>query len=72
MKGVFKKNYFDESWYSVTLVGSTLTLSNRKLSAYVNSLAIAGFAIEQLVEESDDEILQSSNGDFANKAKCFL
>jgi hypothetical protein len=35
----------------------------------VNSLANAGFAIEQLVEESDDEILQSSNGDFARKAK---
>lgn len=66
---VFKKNYFDESWYSVTLGGSTLTLSDRKLSTYVNSLANSGFAIEQLVEESDDEILQLSNGDFAKKAK---
>lgn len=66
---VFKKCYFDESWYSVTLGGSTLTLSDRKLSTYVNALAQAGFVIEQLIEESDDEIIQSSGGDFAKKAK---
>lgn len=65
----FKKCYFDESWYSVTLGESTLTLSDRKLSTYVNALAKAGFAIEQLVEESDDEIMQSRKSDFANKAK---
>lgn len=68
-KLVFKKCYFDESWYSVTLGESTLTLSDRKLSTYVNALAKAGFVIEQLIEESDDEIMQSRNSDFANKAK---
>jgi len=66
---VFKKCYFDESWYSVSLDESTLTLSDRKLSTYVNALAKAGFVIEQLIEQSDDEIMQSRDSDFAKKAK---
>lgn len=66
---VFKKCYFDESWYSVNLGESTLTLTDRKLSTYVNALAKAGFVIEQMIEESDDEIMQSRNSDFAEKAK---
>ncbi|KWX75950.1 methyltransferase type 11 [Paenibacillus riograndensis] len=68
---VFKKSYFDESWYSVSLEESTLTLSDRKLSTYVNALSKAGFVIEQMVEESDEEIIQSQNdnSDFAKKAK---
>lgn len=66
---LFKKCYFDESWYSVTLEGNTLTLSDRKLSTYVNALAKAGFVIEQLVEDSDDEIIQAQESDFAKKAK---
>jgi SAM-dependent methyltransferase len=66
---VFKKCYFDDSWYTVSLDESTLTLSDRKLSTYVNALAKAGFVIEQMVEESDDEIMQSRDSDFAKKAK---
>ena len=67
----FKKCYFDESWYSVSLEESTLTLSDRKLSTYVNALAKAGFVIEQMIEQSDDEIMQSRDGNsaFAKKAK---
>ncbi|MEC0180075.1 class I SAM-dependent methyltransferase [Paenibacillus peoriae] len=67
----FKKCYFDESWYSVSLDEGTLTLSDRKLSTYVNALAKAGFVIEQMIEQSDDEIIQSwdDNSDFAKKAK---
>lgn len=65
----FKKSYFDESWYSVSLGEGTLTLSDRKLSTYVNALAKAGFVIEQLIEQSDDEILESRNNEFAKKAK---
>ncbi|SFB04511.1 Methyltransferase domain-containing protein [Cohnella sp. OV330] len=68
-KFVFKKNYFDESWYSVTLGENTLTLSDRELSTYVNALAKAGFVIEQMIEDSDEEIMQSQNNDFAKKAK---
>jgi len=68
---VFKKSYFDESWYSVSLDEGTLTLSDRKLSTYVNALAKAGFVIEQMIEQSDDEIMQlwDDNSDFAKKAK---
>ncbi|MBW4082616.1 class I SAM-dependent methyltransferase [Paenibacillus sp. S150] len=67
----FKKCYFDESWYSVSLDEGTLTLSDRKLSTYVNTLSKAGFVIEQMIEQSDDEIMQSrdDNSDFAKKAK---
>ncbi|GIP25867.1 hypothetical protein J23TS9_09970 [Paenibacillus sp. J23TS9] len=67
----FKKCYFDESWYSVSLDESTLTLSDRKLSTYVNALSKAGFVIEQMIEQSDDEMLPSrgDNSDFAKKAK---
>jgi SAM-dependent methyltransferase len=65
-----KKSYFDESWYSVSLDEGSLALSDRKLSTYVNALAKAGFMIEQMVEQSDEEILQSqdSDNDFARKA----
>ncbi|GAA0134521.1 class I SAM-dependent methyltransferase [Paenibacillus sp. YSY-4.3] len=67
----FKKCYFDESWYSVSLEDSTLTLSDRKLSTYVNALSKAGFVIEQMIEQSDEEIIQScgDNNEFAKKAK---
>ena len=67
----FKKCYFDESWYSVSLDEGMLTLSDRKLSTYVNALSKAGFVIEQMIEQSDNEILQScdDNSDFVKKAK---
>ncbi len=68
---VFKKCYFDESWYSVLLDEGALTLSDRKLSTYVNALAKAGFVIEQMIEETDNEMMQSrdDNSDFVKKAK---
>ncbi|HBF39049.1 MAG TPA: class I SAM-dependent methyltransferase [Firmicutes bacterium] len=52
----FNKCYFDESWYSVSLDGGVLSLSDRKLSIYVNALAKTGFVIEQMIEESDDDL----------------
>lgn len=66
---VFKKCYFDESWYSVSTDGCVLSLSDRTLSTYVNALARAGFVIEQMIEQPDNEILQSKNSSFAQKAK---
>ncbi|RED75730.1 methyltransferase family protein [Cohnella phaseoli] len=72
---VFNKSYFDESWYSVPLDLSgegLLTLSDRKLSTFVNALAKAGFVIEQMVEQPDDELMLSRDedtSDFAKKAK---
>jgi AraC-like DNA-binding protein/SAM-dependent methyltransferase len=68
-KLVFKKSYFDESWYSVSIDGGVLSLSDRKLSTYVNALAKAGFVIEQMVEESDEEMTGSSGSSFAQKAR---
>jgi len=65
----FKKCYFDESWYSVSVKGGVLSLSDRKLSTYVNALAKAGFVIEEMIEESDDEMIESRDNKFAQKAK---
>ncbi|WP_250861424.1 methyltransferase domain-containing protein [Oceanirhabdus seepicola] len=65
----FKKCYFDEGWYSVALDGDAISLSDRKLSTYVNALAKTGFAIEEMIEESDNEILESIHSKFAQKAK---
>lgn len=71
----FNKCYFDESWYTVPLDFSQgeLKLSDRKLSTYVNALAKAGFIIEQMIEETDNEILEScdDNSFFVKRAKMF-
>lgn len=71
----FNKCYFDESWYPVTpdLCKGELTLSNRKLSTYVNALAKAGFVIEKMIEETDNEIikLRDENSDLVKRAKMF-
>lgn len=71
---LLKKSYFDESWYTVSLEGGAISLSDRKLSTYINALTKAGFAIEEMIEESDDEIIQLyKDSDFAKKKpKCFL
>lgn len=66
---VFKKNYFDESWYSVPIEGNLFSLTDRKMSTYINALAKAGFFIEVLVEESEEALINSRNTHFANKAK---
>lgn len=63
----FKKCYFDESWYSVSLGKNELSLSDRKMSTYVNALYKAGFIIEEMVEQSDEDIM--GKGDFADKAR---
>lgn len=69
-KLIFSNSYFDESWYQTSLADKNFMLSNRKLSTYVNALAKAGFAIERLIEESDEDIIKSSeNTAFAEKAK---
>jgi cyclopropane fatty-acyl-phospholipid synthase-like methyltransferase len=64
---VFQKSYFDESWYLVPhdFCGGTLMLQDRMLSTYVNALAKAGFVIEQMVEQTDEELLQRSGADGA-------
>lgn len=66
---VFKKSYFDESWYTVSLDDGVFSLADRKMSTYVNALAKAGFCIEELIEQSDEDILQRKETKFAQKAK---
>jgi len=66
---VFKKCYFDESQYSLSLGEETLILSDYKLSSYVNALAQAGFVIEQMIEESDGDLMRDDDSNFAEKAR---
>lgn len=72
---VLRKSYFDDSWYLVSpdSCQGALTLSDRKLSTYVNALAKAGFVIEQMIEETDNEIIQlhDETNDFVKRAKMF-
>jgi SAM-dependent methyltransferase len=65
---VFNKSYFDESYFSMPVDGSEIILCNRKMSTYINCLAKAGFAIEQLVEQSDQETMEA-DGDISDKTK---
>ncbi|MCR2805943.1 class I SAM-dependent methyltransferase [Paenibacillus soyae] len=68
---VFRKSYFDEAWYPVAVDEGELLLADRMLSTYVNALAKAGFVIEKLIEQSDDEIMQlrDDKSDLARRAK---
>jgi SAM-dependent methyltransferase len=69
-KLVFSNSYFDESWYSDSLAGKKIMLSNRKISTYINSLSKCGFAIEQLIEETDQDMIKTvEKNEFANKAQ---
>ena len=56
--------------------GNPLTLQNRKFSTYINTLADAGFAVERVIEETSDTVLEKSadfsSGYYADfKAKHF-
>lgn len=64
----FNKCYFDESWYTVPIDGTTLSLSDRKLSTYINALSKSGFIIEEMIEESDEDIVKNQFNDFSKKA----
>ena len=67
---IFRNSYFDEGWYSVALEDKEIMLSNRKLSTYVNALAANGFVIEQMVEETDEDLLNANKSDdFSKKAE---
>lgn len=72
---IFDKCYFDESWYTVPqdFCRGELSLSDRMLSTYINALVQAGFIIEQMVEQSDEDLLlsQGTDSDFVKRAKQF-
>ena len=69
-------DYFDYVYsvygvgWTTDLEGGTISLSDRKLSTYINALTKAGFIIDEMIEESDEDMLQShKDGDFVRKAK---
>jgi len=45
--------------YTIPNGGYPLTHFNRRLSDYINALATAGFAVEQVVEETDKNTLEN-------------
>lgn len=51
--------------------GSEIVLCNRKISTYINALAKAGFAVEQMIEQNDKQTMESvdDNSDKTQKAK---
>ncbi len=67
-KFVFSKSYFDESYFTMPAHDSKIILCNRKISTYVNALANAGFVIEQMIEQNDSAIMEST-GNMDDKAR---
>ena len=65
---VFNKSYFDESYFSMPVDGSKIILCNRKISTYINTLAQAGFVVEQMIEQTDKETMESVE-DLSDKTK---
>lgn len=65
---LFQKSYFDESYFKMPVHDSEIVLCNRKISTYINALAQAGFAVEQMIEQTDEATMQAS-GDITDKAK---
>lgn len=59
-KLTFDRSYFDESYYKFPVDNSEVILCNRKISTYINALAKAGFAIEQMVEENDKRVMEAA------------
>lgn len=68
---VFNKSYFDESYFTMPVDGSKIILCNRKISTYINALAKAGFAVEEMIEQNDQQTMESvdDNSEKTRKAK---
>lgn len=54
---VFSGSYYETEPFTFEKGGNPVTLYNRRLSDYINALALAGFAVEKVVEETDKETL---------------
>jgi SAM-dependent methyltransferase len=55
---IFDGNYLNEDSFSYIQRGNPVTLKNRKISTYINAVVKAGFMVEQLVEETNEETLE--------------
>lgn len=67
-KLVLTKSYYDEAYFKMPVHDSEIILCNRKISTYINALAKAGFVIERLVEETDEQSL-CAQGEIDPKTK---
>lgn len=65
---IFSNSYFNEKWYCADMSDKKILLSNRMLSAYINTLANNGFVIEKFIEKTDKENAMMSDNDFGRKA----
>jgi len=70
-KLVFHRSYFDESWFQLPVDGTEVTLCNRKISTYINALAQAGFAIEQMIEQPDQNAPEAPKASMLPISVCF-
>lgn len=70
-KLIFSRSYFDESYFTMPVDGNEIILCNRKISTYINALAQAGFCVEQMIEQTDNETMESVeiDSDKTKKAK---
>ena len=66
---LFSNSYYDEAWYSAAMGEKEIMLSNRMLSTYINALADAGFVLEKLIEENDDDLVNADDSSFSRKAR---
>lgn len=73
---IFTGSYFDTELFKFQKGGNNVSVYNRKFSDYINPLAKAGFAIDTLIEETDEDRLERE-GEFNSnyyspiKAKMF-
>lgn len=57
-KLIFEGSYFDEGLFTFEKGGRPTSLYNRRISTYINSLAKAGFIVENIVEDTDKDTLE--------------
>jgi len=60
-KLVFKSSYYYENIVTFEKYGFDASFSKRKISTYINALVRAGFVIEEMIEETDKQTLESEN-----------
>ena len=58
-KIVLEDSYLKEDTFSYIQRGNPVTIQNRKLSTYINTLAKSGFMVTELIEETDKDVLCS-------------
>lgn len=57
---IFNKSYFDEECHTQIVDDMEIILADRKISTYINALVDAGFIIEKMIEQTDENTLQKT------------